>query len=287
MITVSTSIASALAGLTAVQLTLVITLALIGGIAVAVAVELSRHRAARIAAADARRAARIAEDEDFRQTVAQVAPGSALHRELYGTDPGSAPTVHIPVIRPVEPEWPSNVVFLVEDEHTGAVTAYGDRVAETLVTDGPPSPGPDPADVVEQVAPGPGSLTDLAGVHFDTHDCRTPTEQHHLDTVYEQAYEEHDAWLFAEMFRAFDDAMHAARTDFAVGTRKADRWLHLHHPAGDIRPCPRCSEAMEELTAEYRQIVGGYDTGQLDIRAELDAMLAADAVTAATAGHAG
>lgn len=175
----------------------------------------------------------------------------------------AAVTVHIPVIRPV-----------------GAMET---DITEAIAID-PTLSALEAAEVAEHVsAPGAGSMASLREVQADTGATRTPTEQRELDAAWDPAHVDHELWRVEHMFDDFDRAMFAAFSDFEVGTREVGRWLHLHHHDDD--PCPHCEVIMRDITAEHRQIVGSYDTGRLDIRAELDAMLAADAV--ATAGRTG
>lgn len=180
-----------------------------------------------------------------------VAPGAHRAPESGGD---AATTAHIPVIRPVD-------------------------VTEAITID-PTLSQAEAAEVAEHVSvPGAGSMASLREAQADTGSTRTPTEQRELDAAWDPAHVDHELWRVEHMFDDFDRAMFAALSDFEVGTRKVGRWLHLHH---DDDPCPHCELIMHEVSAEYRQIVGSYDTGRLDIRAELDAMLAADAAAKTT-----
>lgn len=125
------------------------------------------------------------------------------------------------------------------------------------------------ADVVEHVRPGVGSLVGLADAVADTFECRTPAEQRHLMAVWDEAQEEREARTFVDMFADFDDAMHAALTDFAVGTRAVDRLDH------DPNGCPCCWAAVQEVSDEYALLVQralDTPTGQYSL-AQLEAML--------------
>jgi hypothetical protein len=164
-----------------------------------------------------------------------------------------------------------------EDPDGIAVWTYGPPAGTVYGTPVVAEPEPlviDPT-VVEHVAPGAGSLVSFAEAQQDTA-MRTSVEAAELHAAEEAAYEAREDEEVRLLMADFDRQMCAALTDFAVGTRKVDRWLHAHHDGASAADCKHCAEAVQEISDEFAQIVAereATDTGPMNIRAELDALL--------------
>lgn len=206
----------------------------------------------RASAAEVALAARIARDDDltFRDWL-----GSGDGRRAF-TYTGE--TAHIPVIRPVV-EVPEVMVI---DERTAEVLAAPGLTAHDLVG------------VVEQVAPGVGSVVSMGDVVEDT-GMRTSAELAALHAAEFEAYDEIEANEVRLFMAGFNARLDAGLAQFDAATGRVDMWFHYLHESGHDG-CPRCQEALHEVSDEHRRIVSGYPTGAYDL-GELQKLLAVDA----------
>lgn len=194
--------------------------------------------------ADARRRAPAVPTGTFRG-VAAVPPA-------LWSSPGTAETAFIPVVV-ADLAMPEP-----DDEDDGNWWETGDPDEEA--TDEVLA-----ADVAEHVAPGVGSVVSLAEVDFDTKTCRTPSEQAHLDGVWNEAHAEQERRREIEFWAGFEAAMDRAVDEF----RRTDRRIHRLHVASDTH-CPHCREVLEQHSGEFAQLVRDRertDTREIDRRA--------------------
>lgn len=116
---------------------------------------------------------------------------------------------------------------------------------------------------VEHVAPGVGSMTSFAATVEDTR-MRTSAEVRELEAAEAAAYAMAPAENDRLFFAAFNTAIEAAFTDFAVGTRAVRRWENQFHGDVHYANCGHCAEVHHVHSDEYQQIVSdrvGTDTG--------------------------
>lgn len=149
----------------------------------------------------------------------------------------------IPLIRPAP------VVSV--DERTAEVLAAPDLTAHDLIG------------VVEQVAPGTGSLGSFTAAVEDTK-MRTSVELAALHAAEVEAYDAIEAEEVRLFMAGFDRAVGAALDAFDAATGRVDMWAYYLHESG-TDGCPRCEQAVHEVSAEHKKIVSGYDTGAYDL----------------------
>jgi hypothetical protein len=156
--------------------------------------------------------------------------------------------------------------------HTSAHTpapALDARTAELVID--PTLKAADVAQMVEHVAPGPGSVVSVAAVAEDTR-LRGPRATAELEAAEAEAHDEALVRDFAGFDQAMADAF--ARLD-RLQWRQAAWSFYVH--AADGHACPHCTEAVTELTGEYQELTArvlAESTQAMDLR-ELRAALAA------------
>jgi hypothetical protein len=167
---------------------------------------------------------------------------------------------HVQVIR-IDPVVPD------VDDRTAAILADGDLSARDLVG------------VVEQVADGAGSLGSFARTVEDTA-MRTTAEWTAVRAAEADAYACAEAEEMRLLFAGFDEAVdvRAMATDLDRKLWNIAPWLwYIHDDQGS--ECPHCIADKTAVEAEHKQIVGAYDTGEIDLD-ELQRMFAAEVVHA-------
>lgn len=143
-----------------------------------------------------------------------------------------------------------------------------DRTAELVV-----DPGLKPrevAEMVEHVEHGAGSVASVAALTEDT-SLRGPMATAALEAAEVAAYDEAEERATNAFFAEFRGRLGLALEAFRGATGRVDRWVFYTHE--DVSHCPRCAEAMHEISEEHRRIVGEHDTQAWDVR-ELRAILA-------------
>jgi len=144
-----------------------------------------------------------------------------------------------------------------------------ERTAQLVVD--PTLKAADVAQLVEHVAPGPGSVVSVAAITEDTR-LRGPRATAELEAAEAEAHDEALVRDFAGFDQAMADAF--ARLD-RLQWRQAAWSFYVH--AADGHACPHCTEAVTELTGEYRELTArvlSESTQAMDLR-ELRAALAA------------
>lgn len=140
-----------------------------------------------------------------------------------------------------------------------------DRTAHMLTVDPTLRPA-DVAAIVEQVAPGAGSVASVAAAVIDTR-LRTSEMVTELTAAEEAAYAEEAERAERRFFAVFNLHMDQAVQRFQHGTGRADMWLcYLHDGRTE---CTACATALAHVSDEFRQIVGRVereDTQEIDVR---------------------
>ncbi len=158
-------------------------------------------------------------------------------------------------------------------DRTDLIVDMDDRTAELVID--PTLTVLDVRTAAEHVAPGVGSLASFAAVRDDTR-MRTAAERAELEHAWDEALAEVEEQEVRLFMADFDRAMHAALTDFTVGTRRVSRAAAAHD--ADVDQCQHCRAALEEVSAEFAALVELADstpTGAMS-RRDLEAIWAAD-----------
>jgi len=199
-----------------------------------------RRREAAEAVEDALRAARLADDRHDRHAAEQ----STLLRAWGLADRlADRVTEHIPVIRPIEP---GPVEAFEPDEPPACETLSVHQAAL----------------VAEHVAAGTGSVASLAAARPST-GMRTSAQVAALQAAEVEAYAAIDENEVRLLLAPFNRSLDEEWARFDQATMRADFWAHYEHT--DEHRCPRCADAMQEISDEFRLMVQRAettDTGQ-------------------------